>query len=150
MFQSDPVWWVKILKVFIGVWIYGHGWFIPVYYGAIYLVACFIRDRFNISWASRTPMWLFVFALSGCHGALCAVIISCPLLFMTPKGDLNFIFFILLISNIYSFLVLVKSIRLTLKNEIEKSLVSLKRGLIVLAPSVLLLFFIGDNLANSP
>jgi len=147
VFDSSPNLAIRLIGTFSSLWFYGHGWFSPLYYGALFAFALWLRKRF--AWQGYKPIFFFVIGVSMSYGALCAALLSMPFLFMTPSGGINPIFLVLFVANIYACQALVRSIIWTCKNKLDKALILLRRGLVVVAPSIFLLVFFASSFART-
>ena len=149
MFDSSPNLAIRLIGAFSSLWFYGHGWFAPLYYGALFSLALWLRKRYQLAWHGKKPIFFFVIGMSMSYGALCAASLSIPFLFMTPLGKVNPIFLVLVVANIYAFQALVRSVIYTFRNKLDKAFILLRRGLIVVAPSIFLLIFFASSFARS-
>ena len=149
MFESSPNLAIRFIGAFSSLWFYGHGWFAPLYYGALFSLALWLKKRFELAWHGNKPIFFFVIGLSMSYGALCAALLSLPFLFMTPLGEINPIFLVLFVANIYACQALVRSVVWTCQNKLDKALVLLRRGLVVVAPSIFLLIFFASSFART-
>ena len=136
MFESSPNLVIRMIGKFSSVWFYGHGWFAPLYYGALFALALWVKKIFKLEWQGNKPIYFFIVGLSMGYGALCATLLCIPFLFMTPLGKINPIFLVLFFANIYACQALIKSVILTCRNKLDTALILLKRGLVVVSPSI--------------
>lgn len=149
MFESSPNPAIRMIGAFSSLWFYGHGWFAPLYYGALFALALWTKKKFKLAWQGNRPIYFFVVGLSMCHGALCAALICIPFLFMTPLGKINPIFLVLFVANIYACQALIRSVFRTCRNKLDAALILLKRGLVVVAPSIFLLIFFASSFTRT-
>ncbi len=149
MFDSSPNLAIRLIGAFSSLWFYGHGWFAPLYYGALFSFALWLRKRFGLAWQGKKPIFFFVIGLSMSYGALCAALLSMPFLFMTPSGGINPIFLALFVANIYACQALVRSVIWTWQNKLEKAFILLRHGVVVVAPSIFLLIFFASSFART-
>jgi hypothetical protein len=148
VFEDSPSVTLRIIGRISAIWFYGHGWYAPIYYGALFFLGTWIDDKFELGWRGSKPIWSFVFGVSGAYGAFCAALICTPLILMTAHGGLNPIFMTLVAVNIFAFQALVRSVVSTCKNEADKSWRLLKQGLFAFAPSMALLFLFASSFSN--
>jgi hypothetical protein len=149
MFDSSPSLLVRLIGKFVSVWASGHGLLAPVYYGILFGLALWAKDRFQLSWTGKKPLAFFVFGISLSHAALCVALISLPLLFLTENGSINPLFWVVFLSNMFAFQALVRSLICTWKNDLVATWKLFKQGLVVTLPSVGLLLLFASSLAGS-
>ena len=149
MFESSPNPAIRFIGAFCSLWFYGHGWFAPLYYGALFAFALWLRKRFELAWHGNKPILFFVIGVSMSYGALCAALLSMPFLFMTPLGGINPIFLVLFAANIYACQALIRSVIWTYQNKLDKAFILLRRGLVVVAPSIFLLVFFASSFVRA-
>jgi hypothetical protein len=130
---------------FCSVWFYGHGYLAPIYYGILFGIAVWLRNRFELAWTGKRPLIFFVVGISLGYGAICAALVSSIFLFMSPSGSINVIFLTSFLLNVYSGLTLLRSVVFTWRNELEPASRLIKRGLFLTAPSIFLLIFFASN-----
>jgi hypothetical protein len=147
VFDDSPSLLVRIIGKICLPWFYGHGWFAPIYYGALIFLANILRDRYR--WVGDKPIWFFVVGVSAAYGALCALLISLALMRFTASGGINWIFIALALVNLYAIQALTRCVLLTCKNQLESAAPLLKRGLIMVAPSIFLLIFFAAGFADT-
>jgi hypothetical protein len=143
--ESSPNQAVRLIGAFVTPWFYGHGWLAPLYYGALVVLALWLKRRLKLSWSGKKPIIFFVIGASMSYGALCAALICIPLLLFTPSGSLNPIFTTFFLASVYGCQELIRSVIYTLRNQLDKASPSLKRGLLVASPSLFGLIFFASN-----
>ncbi len=148
MFDDSPSLTLRMIGWFSMPWFYGHGWFAPVYYGALFALALWVRRRYEMAWKGHAPIYIFVFGISGAYGGLCAALISIRLIPLAQNFPFNPIFLSLTLVNFYAFQALVRSVIAVCKNEIKTAGSLLFRGLFLVAPSIFLLILFGAAIAN--
>jgi hypothetical protein len=122
MLEGTQYWWTTLINGFVGAWVYGQGWYSPLYYGALFGVAYLIRDR--MQWREGILPVFFVLGISLAHGASVALLVF---FFMTASGGW---FFGIpgIVAAIYGLKRVVGSLRHTANSRTQLAKLSLVKG----------------------
>jgi|CXWL01.1.fsa_nt_gi lysylphosphatidylglycerol synthetase-like protein (DUF2156 family) len=134
MFEGPQYWWTHLINGFVALWVYGHGWYAPVYYGVLFALALSIRER--MKWQENAFLVLFVVGISLAHGGVIALI---ALAMINLMGGWLFGIPVMLVA-LYGLSKVVGSLRHTVNGRMQLAKSSLIKGA---ASLLLVLGFIG-------